>query len=95
MMHGTETGFDLGILSPFFYGASSLWMIAEKVELLKPPESSVLNTLISTLPGIMIGVGAIFQAISLAQHRRDLTKHRSEKLQNERYIKELEFRMKQ
>lgn len=87
---GSQTGFDSGVLSPFFYGASSVWLIAQGLQ-----EPSLLAAFIKTIPGIFVGLGAIFQGFTLYQHRLALVRLREKELQNDLYIQELKIRAKQ
>lgn len=82
--------FGSGILSPLCYGASSVWLIAQGLQ-----EPSLLATLIKTIPGIFVGLGAIFQAFTVYQYRLSLVRLREKQLQDERYIQELKIRAKQ
>jgi uncharacterized membrane protein len=86
MQTGSEVNFDWGVLSPFCYAISSGWMILSEIEV-KQPEATLLTTFIATVPGILLGIGTIIQTVSLIQHR-------SEKLKQDRYLRELELRTK-
>lgn len=88
MQNGSEIGFDWGVISPLCYGVSSVWMLVAELDVVKPQETTLLATFVATIPGILLGIGTILQAISLAQHRRD-------KLKQESYLRELEIRLKQ
>ena len=88
MQTGSDVNFDVGVLTPVFYAVSSGWMILSEIEVTHhQPEASLLSTLIATIPGIMLGIGTIIQTVSLIQHR-------SEKLKQDRYLRELELRTK-